>query len=218
MNKNTSLGKDEAESEEVGKFAQAKSRLASHPDTDPETLAKLADHRSADVVQRVAENAQTHADTLVKLSEHEDSAVRTAVTENRNTPGETLKTLSEDENPDVRYRVASNAKTPVDMLETLKDDDNPYVGARAQRTLKNVKSVAQRADELLLAEKFSEAEQLYLELLSGLESLIGANHPEVAEAKHKLAAALSGQGRTEDAMVQEEEAQKIREAIKALSA
>ncbi|MFN8551145.1 MAG: tetratricopeptide repeat protein [Candidatus Obscuribacterales bacterium] len=80
--------------------------------------------------------------------------------------------------------------------------------------LTNIKSVSQRADELLLAEKFAEAEQLYRELCLGLEVLLGAAHPDVAEVRHKLAAALSGQGKTDEAAAQEQSAQIIKSALK----
>lgn len=80
-------------------------------------------------------------------------------------------------------------------------------------SLENIKSVSQRADELLLAERFAEAEQLYRELCLGLEVLLGTAHPDVAEAKHKLAAALGGQGKTAEAVVNEEHSQILKAAL-----
>ncbi len=84
----------------------------------------------------------------------------------------------------------------------------------AEESLINIKSVSQRADELLLSERFAEAEQLYRELCLGLEVLLGAAHPDVAEAKHKLAAALGGQGKTDEAAQQEQRAQILKDALK----
>ena len=81
-------------------------------------------------------------------------------------------------------------------------------------SLENIKSVSQRADELLLAERFAEAEQLYRELCLGLEVLLGAAHPDVAEAKHKLAAALGGQGKTDEAVESEQSSQILKAALK----
>lgn len=80
-------------------------------------------------------------------------------------------------------------------------------------SLENIKSVSQRADELLLAEKFAEAEQLYRELCRGLEVLLGPTHADLAEAKHKLAAALGGQGKTEEAIESEEKAKIIQSVL-----
>ncbi|HEY9676902.1 MAG TPA: tetratricopeptide repeat protein [Drouetiella sp.] len=86
--------------------------------------------------------------------------------------------------------------------------------APPQGELDNSKSVAQRADELLLAEKFAEAEHLYRELCAGLEVLLGPAHHDVAEAKHKLAAALSGQGKTDEAVESEQSSQILKAALK----
>ncbi|MBS1957276.1 MAG: tetratricopeptide repeat protein [Cyanobacteria bacterium SZAS-4] len=83
-----------------------------------------------------------------------------------------------------------------------------------QESLENIKSVSQRADELLLAERFAEAEQLYRELCLGLEVLLGPAHPDVAEAKHKLAAALGGQGKTAEAVANEQSSQILKAALK----
>ncbi|HEY9734489.1 MAG TPA: tetratricopeptide repeat protein [Drouetiella sp.] len=83
----------------------------------------------------------------------------------------------------------------------------------AQESLLNIKSVSQRADELLLAERFAEAEQLYRELCLGLEVLLGPAHPDVAEARHKLAAALGGQGKTDEAVVHEQNSQILKAAL-----
>ena len=84
----------------------------------------------------------------------------------------------------------------------------------SQESLENIKGVSQRADELLLAERFAEAEQLYRELCLGLEVLLGPAHPDVAEAKHKLAAALGGQGKTEEAVANEQSSQILKAALK----
>lgn len=80
-------------------------------------------------------------------------------------------------------------------------------------SMQNIKSVSQRADELLLAERFAEAEQLYRELCLGLEVLLGPAHADVAEAKHKLAAALSGQGKTDEAVANEQSSRILKAAL-----
>ncbi len=82
-----------------------------------------------------------------------------------------------------------------------------------QESLENIKSVSQRADELLLAERFAEAEKLYRELCMGLEVLLGPAHADVAEAKHKLAAALGGQGKTDEAVANEQSSQILKAAL-----
>jgi len=178
---------------------QANSRLASNPGTASEVLDKLANSSKPDIAERVAENPNTGADTLEKLSNHESSEVRGAVTENTNTSDETLEQHSTDKNPDVRFRLAENANTPVELLESLALDDNPFVLSRAEDTLERLKSIAQRADEMLIQERFAEAEELYEKLILGLEGLLGAGHQEVSAALHKLAAALVGQGKLNEA-------------------
>lgn len=195
-------------------FTQAKQRLASHPDAKPETLEKLSDKSNSEVVTRVAENAQSTASTLEKLSTHESSEVRSAVSKNPNTPNEILNNLAHDESPDVRFELAGNANTPVEILESLKDDENPYVVDRAEKTLKSVKSVLEHADELLLNGSFAQAEDSYKTLIAALETLIGADHPEVAKARHKLAAALAGQEKGEEAQAVELRAQMTVEAVR----
>lgn len=195
-------------------FTQAKQRLASHPDAKPETLEKLSEKSDSEVVTRVAENAQATASTLEKLSTHESSEVRSAVSKNPNTSTEVLTNLAHDESPDVRFELAGNANTPLEILEVLKDDENPYVVDRAEKTLKSVKSILEQADEMLLSGAFAQAEEAYKTLIVALETLIGADHPEVAKARHKLAAALAGQEKGDEAQVVELRAQMTVEAVK----
>lgn len=200
----------------AGTFAQAKQRLASHPEASPQVLDKLSDKGSIDVVKRVAENNQAAPETLEKLAAHDEAEVRAAVTENANTPAELLSALSQDENPDVRFELAANANTPVPILESLKQDENPYVVDRAEKTLNSVRSVLETADDFLMKGEFAQAEELYKKLISGLESLIGADHIEVAAARHKLAAALAGQNKTSEAGNVEARAALTLEAIDAV--
>jgi ATP-dependent exoDNAse (exonuclease V) beta subunit len=196
-------------------FSPQDKRLASDPATAPGALLKLSEKDSPELLERVAENVQTPPRTLEKLAEHESSEVRSAVTENPNTPHDTMRSLASDENPDVRFRLAENPQTPANVLETLaKEDENPYVVARAQETLNKMKSVAEQADEMLLNEQFGEAEQLYRKLTAGLEELLGPQHNEVGQAMHKLAAALGGQGKEEEAQATERHATLISAAHK----
>ncbi len=200
-----------------GAHTQAKQRLASNPDAKPAVLEKLADRGNTDVTARVAENAQVPVSTLQKLATHNAHEVRSAVSKNPNTPGEVLDALAHDEHPDVRFELAGNANTPLEILESLKNDENPYIVDRAERTLKAVKSVLETADELLLQGSFEEAENHYRILISGLENLLGADHAEVASARHKLAAALAGQDKTDEAATVEQRANLTRDAIEATS-
>ncbi|MDP3510317.1 MAG: hypothetical protein Q8T09_20270 [Candidatus Melainabacteria bacterium] len=197
-----------------GTFTQAKQRLASHPEAKPEVLEKLSDKSNSDVVTRVAENAHATPSTLEKLSTHQSPEVRSAVTKNSNTSNQVLTALAHDENPDVRFELAGNAHTPVEILEVLKEDENPYVVDRAEKTLKSVKSVLETADALLISGDFIEAEATYKKLILTLETLIGAEHPEVAAARHKLAAALAGQNKIAESQAVENQAQITVDAIK----
>ena len=199
-------------------FTQATQRLASHPEAKPEVLEKLSDKSNSDVVTRVAENAQATSSTLEKLSSHQSPDVRSAVTKNPNTSTEVLTTLAHDENPDVRFELAGNAHTPVEILEVLKDDENPWVVDRAEKTLKAVKSVLETADALLMSADFVQAEEVSKTLILALETLIGAEHPEVAAARHKLAAALAGQNKIEESQAIEQQAQITVDAINAAKA
>jgi hypothetical protein len=195
-------------------FKQAKSRLASNPETSPEVLEKLANKNQPEVVERVAENPQTPPQTLEKLSGHDVPEVRVAVTENKNTPIEAIKSLAKDDNPDVRYRLAENPETPPEVLQDLLDDENPYVVARAKETLKHTQSIVSQADSMLLSENFNEAEKLYREAIAGLETVLGAEHAEVATVLHKLAASLVKQGKGDEASEIERRASIINSAHK----
>src|SRR5262249_28744948 len=132
-----------------------------------------------------------------------------AVAENENAAKETLDTLSSDEHPDVRYRLAENANTPADILEKLAEDENPYVASRAADTLKGLSSLSERADELLVKERFDEAESMYRNLVMRLEEALGSSHKEVSFALHKMAAALVGQGKMDEALIVEKRAKAI---------
>lgn len=191
------------------KLAEADKRLASHPDTSPESLDKLAQKDSTELLQRVAENAHTAPETLETLATHEEPDVRGAVSENINTPDEILHVLAADDNPDVRFRLADNPQTPAIVLEKLVNDDNPYIVDRAQKTLTKLKSISEQADDMLLQEQFPQAETLYRRLATGLEELLGAQHKELATALHKLAAALVRQNKLEEATSLEERANLI---------
>ncbi|MBY0356480.1 MAG: tetratricopeptide repeat protein [Candidatus Obscuribacterales bacterium] len=175
-------------------------RLASNPETSPETLRKLAEKKPEAVVERVAENPGTKPETLEALSVHESATVRTAVSENQNTPGDVLQSLAADDSPDVRYRLAENPHTPETILDSLSEDENPYIAARAQETIKIMKSTIDQADDALLQENYTDAETLYRELLLNLEKMLGKDHLEVAGILHKLAATLSAQGKNDEAL------------------
>lgn len=190
-------------------FTQAKHRLASHPETAPEVLEKLAEKESKELLERVAENIHTPPSTLEKLAAHEAPEVRSAVTDNANTPDASLEALSKDEHPDVRFRVAENPNTPGNILETLREDDNPYIGARAKTTLIAVEGIAKRADQAFLDGHFAEAEALYRRLVTDLRTLLGQENLEVASAMHKLAAVLVSQNKPKDAKLWEERAKLI---------
>jgi hypothetical protein len=194
----------------VTQHALAKQRLASHPEAKPDVLEKLGDRASDEVSERVAENANTPITTLDKLAAHDSAEVRIAVADNQCTPVATIEALAADENPDVRYRVAENPETPVTILESLAEDENPYVVARAEDTLNAVQSVSERANDLMIKEHYAEAEQLYKKLVVGLEENLGAAHPEVGKALHKLAAVLAVQHREDEAMALEVRAKAIK--------
>lgn len=194
----------------VTQHTLAKQRLASHPEAKPEVLEKLGGVKNDELQARVAENTNTPAETLDKLSMNDSAEVRIAVAENSSTPAPTLESLACDENPDVRYRLAENPDTPVPILETLAQDENPYVVARAHDTLNAVQSVADRANDLMLQEHYSEAEELYRKLVTGLEELLGSAHPEVGRALHKLAAVVAIQHREDEAQALEVRANAIK--------
>jgi len=212
MQDQANQGRNSPSQQDEGQFKKAKQRLASNPDTSPETLDKLSKKDEPTIKERVAENPKTTSSTLKELSENDSAEVKLAVAENTNTPSESLETLAEDPNPDVRYRLAENPNTPREILESLKKDENPYVNVKAEESLQATKSISQQADELLTEEHFKEAEQQYRELLTGLERFLGPDHIEVGEVLHKLAASLVGQGKTEDATQIEKRAQVIKAA------
>lgn len=70
-------------------------------------------------------------------------------------------------------------------------------------------SVIEKADQLLIAEAFEEAEDLYSQVVSGLSELLGSNHPEVAKTLHKLAAAQAAQEKFNQAKTSEEQSKLV---------
>ena len=75
--------------------------------------------------------------------------------------------------------------------------------------------VVEEADRLLVAEDFSAAEDLYRKLVDGLSELLGSQHPEVALALHKLAAAQAAQEKFNEAKSNEDRSQLLDTALKA---
>jgi excinuclease UvrABC nuclease subunit len=75
-------------------------------------------------------------------------------------------------------------------------------------------SVVEEADQLLLAEKFADAEDLYRKLVDGLTELLGGQHPEVAKALHKLAAAQAAQEKFNEAKTNEDQSQLLETVLK----
>ena len=67
---------------------------------------------------------------------------------------------------------------------------------------------------MLLHDRFNEAEHLYRLLVCGLEELLGPESQELAAALHKLAAALSGENKLDEAAAMYNRANVIRAALK----
>lgn len=205
---------DDSENEKRTPFADAKKRLASNPDTHPDTLEKLADKGSHDIVQRVAENISTPEPVFEKLANHESPEIRSAVSHNPSASLKTKEPLATDSDPSVRFSVAENPNTPLEILSDLAEDENAYVSERAKQTLNKmaeVKGLLNHADELFLKGAYDKSEALYKQLLQQQEPLIGPTHMEIAQIKHKLAAALAGQGKADEALKYEDESKLIME-------
>ncbi|MGM0705296.1 MAG: hypothetical protein ACQETP_05190 [Bacteroidota bacterium] len=83
--------------------------LATHPDTPPATLERLASDA--------------------------DKTVRKAVAKHPATPLEALHTLASDATWQVRAAVAENPSTPTEVLDTLISDNDPFVHQAARRRL-----------------------------------------------------------------------------------
>jgi hypothetical protein len=71
------------------------------------------------------------------------------------------------------------------------------------------KSALEQADEMLLQERFVDAEHMYKRVLTILKESLGPEHHEVASIMHKLAAALAGQGKNKEAAPLEKHANVI---------
>ena len=138
------------------RFTLAKIRLASHPDTGSDILAKLTRNSCCQVLVRVAENSNTKVDTLRKLVFHECPDVRIAVGENRNTPLALLLVLECDEHVDVRYSLAENHNSSPVVLTVLAEDENPYVASRAYRTLRRI-GISKDSTVFELASRFGKS-------------------------------------------------------------
>ncbi len=120
-------------------FTQAKLRLASNPETSPESLKRLASHKCEHLVSRVAEHPNTPLETLETLAQHKHPDVRAAIADNVNTPPSLLMNLARDSDIQVRYSLAENHNIPISVISFLLEDDNPYVAARAGKTLNRLR-------------------------------------------------------------------------------
>lgn len=109
--------------------------IAVNPDTSPAILDVLAMCDAKVLAERVAEHAKASPDTLRRLATHRSAEVRAAVAENSATPEDVLKALANDESLDVRYLLAENPATPREILNNLTEDDNCYVAHRAIQTI-----------------------------------------------------------------------------------
>lgn len=90
-------------------------KLAEDPNTDPETLDRLANVEDYDVRLWVARNPNTSPETLDRLADYADDGdfwVRYWVAANLNTQPKTLDRLAKDENWPVGWRVSKNHNTP----------------------------------------------------------------------------------------------------------
>ncbi len=74
--------------------------------------------------------------------------------------------------------------------------------------------VMEEADQLLLEENFAHAEDLYRKVVDGLTELLGSQHPEVAKALHKLAAAQAAQEKFNEAKTNEDQSQLLETVLK----
>lgn len=53
--------------------------------------------------------------------------------------------MARDKDLDLRFTMAENANLPVAVLTILSEDDNPYAAGQAERTLSQIRRVAQEA-------------------------------------------------------------------------
>lgn len=134
-------------------FTAAKNRLASHHDTDAETLDRLSKTGTESVQQRIAENSSSTPDTLEYLSKHASGNIRAAVAQNGSTASDVIGVLARDGDADVRYAMAENAATDAQLLWRLANDENPYVSERALRTLARLKAEKDHDNRPALAKK-----------------------------------------------------------------
>jgi hypothetical protein len=109
--------------------------VANSGETEPDTLARLAEHKAWDIRKAVGRNTNTAPDTLKKLARDEDYHVRAAVADNPSTPEDTLRELAQDEDWEVRIEAACNPATPADVLAVLAEDEEQVVQGIAQKTL-----------------------------------------------------------------------------------
>lgn len=104
-------------------------------------LDKLSYHRSPKIKRRIASSYRAPEGVLKKLASDEAYSVRSAVGGNWRTPSEILDELSRDGEEKVRIQVAGNPSTGVDTLvRVAHDDESIFVRSAATDQLNNLPS------------------------------------------------------------------------------
>jgi len=110
--------------------------VASHPNTDAQTLAKLAAHPDAPyVLHEVLANPRTPTEVLAPYYESTDYLVEWGLARNPKTPQRVLERLSRSADLYTRMNLAWNPATPREILERLARDPDESLARNAKQAL-----------------------------------------------------------------------------------
>ena len=110
--------------------------VASHPNTDAATLARLAARPDAPyLLHEVLANPKTPRAVLEPRFESTDYLVEWGLARNPKTPQRVLERLSHSPNPYTRLNVAWNQATPREILERLAQDPDQNLARNARQAI-----------------------------------------------------------------------------------
>lgn len=110
--------------------------VASHPNTDAATLARLAARADAPyVLHEVLANPKTPLAVLERHFESTDYLVEWGLARNPKTPQRVLERLSHSPNLDTRMNLAGNRATPREILERLARDPDERLSRNAKQAI-----------------------------------------------------------------------------------
>ena len=119
-------------------------KVIKNQNTSKETLDRLANSNSHNILKKIIENPNTSQETFKKVSIHKESEIRLLVAMSPNTSPEILEKLSNDKVDYIVKAVASNKNTSQETLEILSNNEDNYIKEQVAKNCNTSKKILEK--------------------------------------------------------------------------